>query len=184
MAIPTTTIPGTQFEQQQSPRNTPTCPVSSVAPRQLVIRRTNLDLPHLVLSPLNSQLPMPKHNLNANEDQYGPLPEGWEIGIDHLGLTYYVNHHTCSITRDRPSPNQAVDHQAQEGETTTTSSGSLPRGWEERHTPEGRPYYVNHTTRSTTVPGWIQDDRPWARTVRVLLYSLRLFRNSIRYHRG
>src|SRR6266700_4426946 len=34
------------------------------------------------------------------------------------------------------------------------------------------------------LPWWIQDDRSWARTVRVLLYSLRLFRklkrNSVR----
>jgi len=32
-------------------------------------------------------------------------------------MTRYVNHHTRSITRNRPSPNQAVDHQTQEVET-------------------------------------------------------------------
>jgi E3 ubiquitin-protein ligase NEDD4 len=88
--------------------------------------------------------------------KYGPLPEGWEIGTDPLGLTYYVNHHTCSITRNRPSPNQAVDHQAQGGETTTTGSGSLPAGWEKRRAQDGRLYYVDHNTRLTT---WA-DPRP------------------------
>ena len=33
---------------------------------------------------------------------------------------------------------------------TTTGSGSLPPEWEERFTPEGRAYYVNHTTRLTS----------------------------------
>ena len=29
-------------------------------------------------------------------------------------------------------------------------SGNLPDGWEERYTPKGRPYYVDHNPRSTT----------------------------------
>lgn len=28
---------------------------------------------------------------------------------------------------------------------TTAGLGPLPAGWEERFTPEGRPYYVDHT---------------------------------------
>ncbi|EUC61210.1 E3 ubiquitin-protein ligase, partial [Rhizoctonia solani AG-3 Rhs1AP] len=31
------------------------------------------------------------------------------------------------------------------GKQITAGSGQLPAGWEERHTPEGHPYYVNHT---------------------------------------
>ena len=34
---------------------------------------------------------------------------------------------------------------------------SLPAGWEERYTPEGRPYYVDHNTGTTT---WV-DPRRW-----------------------
>jgi E3 ubiquitin-protein ligase NEDD4 len=64
-------------------------------------------------------------------------------------------------------------------------SGSLPAGWEERYTPGGRPYYTDHNTRTTT---WvIQDDKlsvSWARTVRVLLYSRRLFRNLVHCRLG
>ena len=39
---------------------------------------------------------------------------------------------------------------------TTAGSGSLPVGWEERHTLEGRPYYVDHNTRATT---WVDPRR-------------------------
>ncbi|KAF8626062.1 hypothetical protein AX15_005098 [Amanita polypyramis BW_CC] len=39
---------------------------------------------------------------------------------------------------------------------TTAGSGSLPQGWEERYTPEGRPYYVDHNTRTTT---WVDPRR-------------------------
>ena len=40
--------------------------------------------------------------------------------------------------------------------STTAGSGSLPNGWEERYTPEGRPYYVDHNTRTTT---WVDPRR-------------------------
>ncbi|KDQ18456.1 hypothetical protein BOTBODRAFT_63405 [Botryobasidium botryosum FD-172 SS1] len=39
---------------------------------------------------------------------------------------------------------------------TTPGRGALPAGWEERHTPEGRPYYVDHNTRTTT---WVDPRR-------------------------
>ncbi|KAG5461051.1 MAG: LOW QUALITY PROTEIN: hypothetical protein BJ554DRAFT_6819 [Olpidium bornovanus] len=38
----------------------------------------------------------------------------------------------------------------------------LPVGWEQRFTPEGRPYYVDHNTRTTT---WVDPRRPPVRTV-------------------
>lgn len=42
------------------------------------------------------------------------------------------------------------------GAATTAGTGALPAGWEERHTPEGRPYYVDHNTRTTT---WVDPRR-------------------------
>ena len=108
-----------------------------------------------------------QHNFNATEDQYGPLPEGWERRNDPLGRTYFVDHNTRSTTWNRPPLNQVVDHHTQEGEknaavvgdggsATKAGSGSLPVGWEERYTPEGRPYYVDHNTRTTT---WVDPRR-------------------------
>lgn len=39
---------------------------------------------------------------------------------------------------------------------TTAGSGELPPGWEQRHTPEHRSYYVDHNTRTTT---WVDPRR-------------------------
>ncbi len=51
---------------------------------------------------------------------------------------------------------------------TTPGAGPLPAGWEERHTPEGCPYYVNHNTQTTT---WVDptirvSHRPLIKTYR------------------
>ena len=64
-----------------------------------------------------------------------------------------------------PDPQAAATQQPQTPEqpaaiststATTPGSGSLPNGWEERYTPEGRPYYVDHNTRTTT---WVDPRR-------------------------
>lgn len=39
---------------------------------------------------------------------------------------------------------------------TTAGTGPLPTGWEQRTTPEGRPYFVDHNTRTTT---WVDPRR-------------------------
>lgn len=39
---------------------------------------------------------------------------------------------------------------------TTAGTGELPSGWEQRHTVEGRPYFVDHNTRTTT---WVDPRR-------------------------
>lgn len=39
---------------------------------------------------------------------------------------------------------------------TTAGTGELPAGWEQRHTPEGRSYFVDHNTRTTT---WVDPRR-------------------------
>lgn len=140
-------------------------------------------------------------DFNAREDQYGPLPTGWERRVDHLGRTYYVDHSTRSTTwtrpqRDSPAAEPASWAASQRSRTTadeflgsdsgapppagaatppvistptgaaaasgppspggtaagaiggtsstTQGSGPLPAGWEQRFTPEGRPYFVDH----------------------------------------
>jgi len=54
------------------------------------------------------------------------------------------------------SPNVTPSVVGSSGNATTAGSGSLPAGWEERYTPEGRPYYVDHNTRTTT---WVDPRR-------------------------
>lgn len=45
-----------------------------------------------------------------------------------------------------------------EGKNANEATGSLPRGWEQKMTPQGKPYFVDHITKQTT----------WARPVAAL----------------
>ena len=114
---------------------------------------------------------------NRADDQ-GPLPPGWERRTDHLGRTYYVDHNTRSTTWTRPTSdtvpsqpqmssraladdflgveNNAPTPIAPTSTATTGGAGPLPSGWEQRTTAEGRPYFVDHNTRTTT---WVDPRR-------------------------
>lgn len=54
------------------------------------------------------------------------------------------------------TPAASAPAQISAGGATTAGTGTLPNGWEERYTPEGRPYYVDHNTRTTT---WVDPRR-------------------------
>lgn len=190
--------------QAPLPASNPTRPVSSGGANspstQSQTPTTSASANAQAASNNNAQM----RNFNPHEDQYGPLPVGWERRIDPLGRTYYVDHNTRSTTWNRPSASQTVNTNAQDGETnaardqhnrriladdmleannsgnvtrapstappantaaaalaasnnvTTSGAGPLPAGWEERYTPEGRPYYVDHNTRTTT---WVDPRR-------------------------
>lgn len=119
------------------------------------------------------------------DDENGvPLPPGWERRIDPQGRTYFVDHSTRSTTWHRPAgpgqpapapparnpppaqaPARNVSVAANASASTNPSPAApaggyadvpLPLGWEERRTPEGRPYFVDHHTRTTT---WVDPRR-------------------------
>ena len=46
--------------------------------------------------------------------------------------------------------------QAAEANAATAGTGELPPLWEQGHTPEGRPYFIDHNTRTTT---WVDPRR-------------------------
>lgn len=198
MPQPSVNTPGESESQAQQPPPANARPVStgsaSAAPPPAAT--TNASANAQTASNNNAQM----RNFNPHEDQYGPLPGGWERRIDPLGRTYYVDHNTRTTTWNRPSANQTTNTHAQEGDTnaardqhnrriladdmleagagraasaaaatntsaaalaatnnvTTGGGGPLPAGWEERYTPEGRPYYVDHNTRTTT---WVDPRR-------------------------
>lgn len=54
-----------------------------------------------------------------------------------------------------PGPSSTAVNMMATG-ATTAGTGELPSGWEQRHTPEGRPYFVDHNTRTTT---WVDPRR-------------------------
>ncbi|KAG1715721.1 hypothetical protein ID866_1437 [Astraeus odoratus] len=98
--------------------------------------------------------------LSVYEDEHGSLPPGWERRIDPNGRAYYVDHNRRATTWSRPDPTPQSQMTAppapaaQQPRATNSSSAyvdvPLPAGWEERRTPDGRPYFVDHTNRTTT----------------------------------
>eukprot|EP00835_Amoeboradix_gromovi_P006009 NODE_637_length_5728_cov_0.215669.p1 type:complete len:678 gc:universal NODE_637_length_5728_cov_0.215669:3102-1069(-) len=94
-----------------------------------------------------------------NEDN---LPEGWERKVDRLGRFYYIDHNNRTTTWIRPTGQENIqnrnrydrlslpDSAPQAVQNDPNPSGPLPSGFEQRFTPDGRPYYVDHTTRTTT----------------------------------
>ncbi|KAJ4318971.1 NEDD4 E3 ubiquitin-protein ligase [Fusarium piperis] len=66
-----------------------------------------------------------------------------------------------SPTLQAQQPQQSASPTANAGAVmhtgaTSPGSGELPPGWEQRWTPEGRPYFVDHNTRTTT---WVDPRR-------------------------
>ena len=78
-------------------------------------------------------------------------------------------HQNRTLPEDRTGTNSPTLQQAQQAAqtaatqqtmmhtgATTQGTGELPPGWEQRHTPEGRAYFVDHNTRTTT---WVDPRR-------------------------
>lgn len=65
-----------------------------------------------------------------------------------------ANSPSLSDQSGSPSTSNAVSMMATGA--TTAGTGELPAGWEQRHTPEGRAYFVDHNTRTTT---WVDPRR-------------------------
>uniref|UniRef100_A0A7N6AX38 E3 ubiquitin-protein ligase n=1 Tax=Anabas testudineus TaxID=64144 RepID=A0A7N6AX38_ANATE len=104
------------------------------------------------------------------------LPPGWEEKWDSKGRRYYVNHNTQTTTWTRPlvqRTSEAAVAQSGAGSSqastppqptvfpegspqhtpspeATSESGSLPAGWEVRSAPNGRPFFIDHNTKTTT----------------------------------
>ncbi|KKA29003.1 hypothetical protein TD95_004684 [Thielaviopsis punctulata] len=63
---------------------------------------------------------------------------------------------SASATPNTGNPAAAQAGNMYMNNTTQAGTGELPPGWEERRTPEGRQYYVDHNTRTTT---WVDPRR-------------------------
>uniref|UniRef100_A0A673N0R0 E3 ubiquitin-protein ligase n=1 Tax=Sinocyclocheilus rhinocerous TaxID=307959 RepID=A0A673N0R0_9TELE len=112
------------------------------------------------------------------------LPPGWEEKQDSKGRMYYVNHNSRMTTWTQPliqppseasaaavaggvmslsqnptgyappllSPDVSPQHTHAH---TPEHAGLMPAGWEVRSAPNGRPFFIDHNTKTTT---W---DDPW-----------------------
>ncbi|XP_049761213.1 E3 ubiquitin-protein ligase NEDD4 isoform X1 [Elephas maximus indicus] len=100
------------------------------------------------------------------------LPPGWEEKQDERGRPYYVDHNSRTTTWTKPT----VQATAETGQLPSSHSSSaspqpqpptsdsaqqvtqpsgiehrfLPEGWEIRHAPNGRPFFIDHNTKTTT----------------------------------
>ncbi|KAI2574344.1 E3 ubiquitin-protein ligase NEDD4 isoform 3 [Homo sapiens] len=99
------------------------------------------------------------------------LPPGWEEKQDERGRSYYVDHNSRTTTWTKPTvqatveTSQLTSSQSSAGpqsQASTSDSGQqvtqpseieqgfLPKGWEVRHAPNGRPFFIDHNTKTTT----------------------------------
>ncbi|XP_009707159.1 PREDICTED: E3 ubiquitin-protein ligase NEDD4 isoform X2 [Cariama cristata] len=101
------------------------------------------------------------------------LPPGWEERQDEKGRSYYIDHNSRTTTWIKPvvqiametgqlSAAQSISMGRQPQATSSDSSqqssqqqpemeqGFLPKGWEVRHAPNGRPFFIDHNTKTTT----------------------------------
>ncbi|XP_042199995.1 E3 ubiquitin-protein ligase NEDD4a isoform X2 [Callorhinchus milii] len=101
------------------------------------------------------------------------LPPGWEEKKDDKARTYYVNHNNRTTTWTRPvmqttteavqpklclSPTAYLPPQFSPQDSPQSSpshkrkyeSGFLPPGWEVRYAPNGRSFFIDHNTKTTS----------------------------------
>ncbi|XP_074901435.1 E3 ubiquitin-protein ligase NEDD4 isoform X1 [Buteo buteo] len=101
------------------------------------------------------------------------LPPGWEERQDEKGRSYYIDHNSRTTTWIKPVVQTAMETsqlsavqsisigrqpQATSSDSSQQSSqqqpemeqGFLPKGWEVRHAPNGRPFFIDHNTKTTT----------------------------------
>ncbi|XP_043533419.1 E3 ubiquitin-protein ligase NEDD4a isoform X1 [Chiloscyllium plagiosum] len=101
------------------------------------------------------------------------LPPGWELKKDDKGRAYYVNHNNRTTSWTRPvmqttseavqpkpcrSPTAYLPPTASPQDSPQNSPGQqrkydlgfLPPGWEVRHASNGRHFFIDHNTKTTT----------------------------------
>ncbi|KAI7828247.1 hypothetical protein BC939DRAFT_483487 [Gamsiella multidivaricata] len=105
-----------------------------------------------------TELERQRHNNRALPDERSggssPLPGA---GTSTTSLAENSsNTSPAATTTTVPVATNGTGHAPINLNSTTAGSGPLPAGWEQRLTPEGRPYYVDHNTRSTT---WVDPRR-------------------------
>lgn len=93
------------------------------------------------------------------------LPTGWEMRYTPEGRPYFLDHNTRSTTWLDPrnfdmggstntgsssSSSAAASRFGAEDADVLLATGPLPSGWERRATNNGKVYFVDHNTRTTT----------------------------------
>ncbi|CAF3977301.1 unnamed protein product [Rotaria sordida] len=111
-------------------------------------------------------LPQTENNIQSNDLNEEPLPEGWQQMFDNQGRPYFINH--LSKTTQWEDPRQMH---------SSLFDTPLPDGFEMCYTKEGQIYFLDHNTNTKT----FRDPRlecniSNVKTRRSLPYKIRQFR--------
>ncbi|KAF8462478.1 hypothetical protein JB92DRAFT_2161777 [Gautieria morchelliformis] len=112
---------------------------------------------------------LPNRSVDSNPPPW--LPHGWEERRTAEGQLYYMDHNTRTTSWHRPPASSTSLHlRGNDNPETSDSAEShpLPAGWERRLDHQGRIYYVDHNTQSTT---WDDPRGTAAPAPRVLTHS-------------
>eukprot|EP00731_Ephydatia_muelleri_P035974 Em0186g5a len=91
---------------------------------------------------------LPNHRASITQDP--DLPPGWEMRKTNDGRVYYRDNNTRTTTWTKPpSPRDQVQRSASNA-SIVQQDLDLPPGWEVRKTTDGRFYYIDHNTKTTT----------------------------------
>lgn len=89
---------------------------------------------------------------NRNLKNTSDLPVGYEMKITDQGQIYFLHVSTgVSSWHDPRIPKDANIQalNADNGQSLNDTLGALPTGWERRETSSGRPYFLDHNSRTT-----------------------------------
>lgn len=133
---------------------------------------------HYAPPPQQQQIPpqFPPHQQPPPQQMYqAPLPPGWEMKFEPSGRPYFIDHNAKTTTyndpRTIPNPNpyfyahpgyyggpqqfpppQQYSQPPPQQPTPNTAQPNppLPPGWEMRTDPQGRPFFIDHNSKTTT----------------------------------
>ena len=85
------------------------------------------------------------------QEEERTLPPGWERKLAPDGREFFVNHNTRTTHWTAPTAAEVASSSAIPAATGETASlGPLPPGWQEKTLPNGKVFFVDHSSRQTT----------------------------------
>ena len=99
---------------------------------------------------INEALVSDNDNAEEEPELSEPLPPGWESRTSPSGRVYYINHTGQTTSWTDPRSGREVQEPEAPEEEQNPAFRPLPDGWEERETPNGNIFYVDHVNKITT----------------------------------
>ncbi|XP_065918964.1 E3 ubiquitin-protein ligase NEDD4-like isoform X2 [Dysidea avara] len=78
------------------------------------------------------------------------LPSGWQVSVTTAGRIFYIDSNTGTTSWIHPREITIQEEERSENVVGIEQDMSLPPGWELRKAPDGRTFFIDHNTRTTT----------------------------------